>query len=72
MGALVDEWLEMQRILRVAYPWFVIGEPPSEETLSILHNCRAIIHNSGCFQEGICCEPENLKCAYRDKEKSRA
>jgi len=58
----------MQRELRIAYPWLGdIGSVPPEEDLNVFENCGAEVHNSSCFEEGVCMDPRNPKCGKRMK-----
>lgn len=68
LGTLQKQWFDQQKGLRKTYFWLnKIGKIPKEKNLEILNKCCVLGFNTSCFEEGVCCDPNNPLCANKEK-----
>ncbi len=67
LGKLQEEWIDIQRFLIETYPWFQKKDQiPEEAALEKLARCKVNVHNSSCFQEGTCFNPQSPVCGMKE------
>ncbi len=67
LGVLQQQWLKGQKFLQETYRFSTVPDLPSEDELKMLVECREPVHNSSCYQDGLCFNPVSPKCPFKER-----